>query len=151
MNKKRIAQYCCAALVAAGVGLNIQNALENYGIGENSLSLVAIGGSDSNSNSNSNWDSNTDTWPDMSDSDSNSNGNNNNNDGYEFDNYSCDWTIDNQKPGETVNVKIGTDIFSRIADENGEVHARSYGWYCNSKPDGHPCTPRQCPEPVKVN
>lgn len=44
MNKKRIAQYCCAALVASGIGLNIQNAIENYGIGENSLSLVATGG-----------------------------------------------------------------------------------------------------------
>ena len=44
MQKKKIAQYCCAALVAAGIGLNIQNAIENYGIGENSLSLVATGG-----------------------------------------------------------------------------------------------------------
>ena len=71
MNKKRIAQYCCAALVAAGIGLNIQNAIADYGIGENSLSLVADPGSNSGSNSNSNWNSNTDTWPDMSDSDSN--------------------------------------------------------------------------------
>lgn len=54
MQKKRIAQYCCAALVAAGIGLNIQNALEDYGIGENSLSLIADPGSGSNSNSNSN-------------------------------------------------------------------------------------------------
>lgn len=54
MNKKRIAQYCCAALVAAGIGLNIQNAIADYGIGENSLSLVAVGGSNSGSNSNSN-------------------------------------------------------------------------------------------------
>lgn len=51
MNKKRIAQYCCAALVVAGIGLNIQNAIENYGIGENSFSLVATGGSNSGSNS----------------------------------------------------------------------------------------------------
>ena len=60
MNKKRIAQYCCAALVAAGVGLNIQNAIADYGIAENSFSLVAVGGSNSgsNSNSNSNWNSN---------------------------------------------------------------------------------------------
>lgn len=56
MNKKRIAQYCCAALVAAGVGLNIQNAIADYGIGENSLSLVAVGGTNSGSNSNSNSD-----------------------------------------------------------------------------------------------
>lgn len=48
MNRKRIAQYCCAALVAAGVGLNIQNAIENYGISENSISLVAVPGSGSN-------------------------------------------------------------------------------------------------------
>lgn len=54
MNKKRIAQYCCAALVAAGIGLNIQNAIADYGIAENSFSLVAVGGSNSGSNSNSN-------------------------------------------------------------------------------------------------
>lgn len=58
MNKKRIAQYCCAALVAAGVGLNIQNAIADYGIAENSFSLVAVGGSNSGSNSNSNSNSN---------------------------------------------------------------------------------------------
>ena len=69
MNRKRIAQYCCAALVAAGIGLNIQNAIADYGIGENSLSLVAGPGSNSGSNSNSNynsnsnWDSNWDTSP----------------------------------------------------------------------------------------
>ncbi len=61
MSKKRIAQYCCAALVAAGVGLNIQNAIADYGIAENSLSLVAVGGSNSGSNSNSNSNSNTNT------------------------------------------------------------------------------------------
>ena len=59
MKKKRIVQYCCAALVAAGVGLNIQNAIADYGIAENSLSLVAVGpGSNSGSNSNSNSNSN---------------------------------------------------------------------------------------------
>ena len=58
MNKKRIAQYCCAVLVAAGVGLNIQNAIADYGIAENSLSLVAVGGSNSGSNSNSNSNTN---------------------------------------------------------------------------------------------
>ena len=51
MNKKRIAQYCCAALVAAGIGLNIQNAIADYGIGENSFALVAVGGSNSGSSS----------------------------------------------------------------------------------------------------
>ena len=56
MNKKRIAQYCCAALVAAGIGLNIQNALADYGIGKNSLSLIAIGGSGSGSSSSSSGD-----------------------------------------------------------------------------------------------
>ena len=57
MSKKRIAQFCCAVLVAAGVGLNIQNAIADYGIAENSLSLVAVGpGSNSGSNSNSNSD-----------------------------------------------------------------------------------------------
>lgn len=70
MNKKRIAQYCCAALVASGIGLNIQNALSDYGISENSLSLIAVpgsgSGSSSNSNSNpySNLDSNLDSSPD---------------------------------------------------------------------------------------
>lgn len=62
MNRKRIAQYCCAALVAAGVGLNIQNAIADYGIGQNSFSLVAGPGSNSGSNSNSN--SSSDDWED---------------------------------------------------------------------------------------
>ena len=44
MKTKRIVQYCCAALIVAGIGLNIQNSIENYGIGENSLSLIATGG-----------------------------------------------------------------------------------------------------------
>ena len=56
MNKKRIAQYCCAAIVAAGIGLNIQNALADYGIGKNSLSLIAIGGSGSGSSGSSSGD-----------------------------------------------------------------------------------------------
>ena len=43
MRKKRIVQYCCAALVAAGVGLNIQNAIADYGMSGNTLSLVATG------------------------------------------------------------------------------------------------------------
>ena len=34
MKKNKIAQYCCIALVAVGFGLNIQNAIENYGLGE---------------------------------------------------------------------------------------------------------------------
>lgn len=41
MKKKRIVQYCCAALVALGVGLNIQNAIADYGMNKNTLSLVA--------------------------------------------------------------------------------------------------------------
>lgn len=53
MDKKRITQYCCAALVVAGIGQNIQNAIADYGIGENSLSLVIVSGSNSGSNSNS--------------------------------------------------------------------------------------------------
>ena len=53
MNKKRIVQLCCAALVASGIGLNIQNAIAGYGIGENSLSLVATGGSGSGSSGSS--------------------------------------------------------------------------------------------------
>ena len=61
MNKNKIAQYCCAALVAAGIGLNIQNAIADYGIGKNSFALVAVGDSNSGSNSNSNWNSNTDS------------------------------------------------------------------------------------------
>lgn len=51
MKTKRIAQLCCAALVAAGIGLNVHNALADYGIGENSFSLVAVN-PDTNSNSN---------------------------------------------------------------------------------------------------
>ena len=41
MKKKRIAQYCCAALVAVGIGLNIQNAVADYGMNKNTLSLLA--------------------------------------------------------------------------------------------------------------
>jgi len=48
MKTKRIAQLCCAALVAAGIGLNIQNALTDYGMNSDLLSLVATGGSNSN-------------------------------------------------------------------------------------------------------
>ena len=44
MKTNRFFKYCCIALVAVGFGLNIQNAIENYGIGENSLSLVATNG-----------------------------------------------------------------------------------------------------------
>ena len=51
MKTKRIAQLCCAALVAAGIGLNIQNALTDYGMSSNLLSLVATGGSNSNCSS----------------------------------------------------------------------------------------------------
>lgn len=47
MKSKKIALFSCAALVAAGIGLNIQNAIADYGIGENSFSLVATGGSGS--------------------------------------------------------------------------------------------------------
>ncbi len=51
MQKKRIALFSCAALVAAGIGLNIQNAIADYGIGENALSLVAVGTGGSGSGS----------------------------------------------------------------------------------------------------
>ncbi len=58
MKTNKIALLCCAVIVAAGFGLNIQNALSDYGISEESLSLVAIPGSGSNSNSNSNSNTN---------------------------------------------------------------------------------------------
>lgn len=58
MKTKKIALFSCVALVAVGIGLNIQNAIADYGIDENSYSLVAVPGSGSNSNSNSNSDSN---------------------------------------------------------------------------------------------
>ena len=51
MKTRRIAQLCCAALVAAGIGLNIQNALTDYGMNSDLLSLVATGGSNSNCSS----------------------------------------------------------------------------------------------------
>ncbi len=50
MQKNKITLFSCAALVAAGVGLNIQNAIADYGIGENSLSLIAVPSSGSGSN-----------------------------------------------------------------------------------------------------
>jgi hypothetical protein len=65
MNRKRIAQYCCAAIVASGIGLNIQNAIADYGIGEDSLSLLAKPGSGSNSNSNSNSNTNSNSNPNL--------------------------------------------------------------------------------------
>lgn len=43
MRKKRIVQLCCAALVAVGIGLNIQNAIVDYGMSGNALSLSATG------------------------------------------------------------------------------------------------------------
>lgn len=41
MRTKIIAQYICVAFVAIGVGLNIKNAINDYGIGNNVHSLVA--------------------------------------------------------------------------------------------------------------
>jgi hypothetical protein len=72
MKKNKIAQYCCIALVAVGFGLNIQNAIENYGLGEDSHSLVADGDSSTGSDSSS--------GPDTSNGDSNGNSNGSSND-----------------------------------------------------------------------
>ena len=68
MKKNKIAQYCCIALVAIGFGLNIQNAIENYGLGEDSHSLVADGDSSTGSDSTSGLDTSN------GDSNGNSNG-----------------------------------------------------------------------------
>ena len=43
MKKKLVAQYCCVALVAAGIGLNVQNAIADYGMNGDVISLVASG------------------------------------------------------------------------------------------------------------
>ena len=50
MKAKRLAQYVCAAILAFGFGLNIQNALTGYGISDGSTSITA--GDDTNSGSN---------------------------------------------------------------------------------------------------
>ena len=54
MKSKRFAQYVCAAILATGFGLNIQNALTGYGISEGTTSITADGGSDTCSNGCSN-------------------------------------------------------------------------------------------------
>lgn len=43
MKKKLVAQCCCVALVAAGIGLNVQNAIADYGMNGDVISLVASG------------------------------------------------------------------------------------------------------------
>lgn len=43
MNKKKIVQFCCAALVASGIGLNIQNAILDYGLSRDNNSILAAG------------------------------------------------------------------------------------------------------------
>lgn len=101
MKKNKIALFSCAAFVAAGIGLNIQNAIADYGIAKNSLSLVAVGpGSNSGPNSNSNSNSNTDTSPNISDSDSDGLGNDEGN--YLADYPACSGTVYFGKKGTTM-------------------------------------------------
>lgn len=146
MNKNRIAQYCCAALVAAGIGLNIQNAIADYGIGENSLSLVADPGSNSGSNSNSNWNSNTDTWPDMSDSDSN--GNSQNGDKYTEKDITCE-TPFTGTPGDTIIISCNGTEYLHVIGNSGKVSFESYGTEC--PPGGNDdCCPRSCNTPTQL-
>ena len=129
MNKKRIALFSCAALVASGIGLNIQNALSDYGIGENSFSLVAVGpgsNSGSNSNSNSNWNSNTNTDPlDQSDSDDN---------GvierkFKLETSPCEYKITGGTPNQWIHWTIGSSSGSVQLDATGYAkidHEESY-------------------------
>ena len=48
-NRKKVIALC-AAFVAAGVGMNVQNAIAGYGMDQDVVSLVASGSSNSNSN-----------------------------------------------------------------------------------------------------
>ena len=48
----------CAAFVAAGVGMNVQNAIAGYGMNQDVVSLVASGSSNSNSNGSNYLESN---------------------------------------------------------------------------------------------
>ena len=52
-NRKK-AIVLCAAFVAAGVGMNVQNAIAGYGMDQDVVSLVASGSSNSGSNGSSN-------------------------------------------------------------------------------------------------
>lgn len=144
MKTNKIALFSCAALVAAGIGLNIQNAIADYGIGENSFSLVAVGGSNSgsnsNSNSNSNWNSNTDTLPDISDSDTD--GNNDATRTWElkgedcpisFTGYPANTTISYSVHGYTGTCKIG-------ADGTGKTKLTDYAEYCKVRGNLSNCT-----------
>ena len=56
-NRKK-AIVLCAAFVAAGVGMNVQNAIAGYGMDQDVVSLVASGSSNSGSNGSSNVNSN---------------------------------------------------------------------------------------------
>ncbi|MBO6124575.1 MAG: hypothetical protein J6P55_01770 [Bacteroidaceae bacterium] len=152
MKSKKIALFSCAALVAAGIGLNIQNALANYGIGENSLSLVAgpgsNSGSNSNSNSNSNLNSNTDTLPDISDSDSNGNGNND--DKWSIESGDCPYEFEGN-PGDTINFSIGN--FQHAQHVQYVFGTKRHLTYtvvggkedCVRGNDYPTCTPKPCP------
>lgn len=56
-NRKKVI-VLCAAFVAAGVGMNVQNAIAGYGMNQDVVSLVASGSSNSGSNGSSNVNSN---------------------------------------------------------------------------------------------
>ena len=150
MNKKRIALFSCAALVASGIGLNIQNALSDYGIGENSFSLVAVGGSNSgsnsNSNSNSNWNSNTNTGP-WGESDSDGNGNNVNPTRYDATDGPCIETRFGEK-GDVLTVYANGQTYSETVKEKGIPVNVCYGDYrnCYEGDDMPSCTSHSCPE-----
>ena len=151
MKKKKIAQYCCAALVLAGMGLNIQNALTGYGLGENTLSLVATGGSGSSgsgSNSNSGTNSNS-----GSNSNSNSNSGSNSNDvgnektenkwSYEYGN--CEYDIEGN-PGKIVNYRIGNSHYQHVMGPSGHYSHIECGGKesCITGQDFPTCTQKSC-------
>lgn len=152
MNKKRIALFSCAALVASGIGLNIQNALSDYGIGENSFSLVAVGpgsnsGSNSNSNSNSNWDSNTNTGPwDESDS----NDLNNKKTKYtKIEHHTCSYACGGN-PGDTKTLVIHSPISKTLyltVQANGYASTtESFDWIeCQKEGTLDECHATSCP------
>ena len=132
MKKNKIAQYCCIALVAVGFGLNIQNAIENYGLGEDSHSLVADGDSSTGSDSSSGPDgSNGDSSNNPDTSNPDSNGSNNQGSTVKF---SCAREKCKEEKTEETKVsehKPGIDWFLKYEYNNTKTWARTitYTYY----------------------
>lgn len=121
--------------MAAGIGLNIQNAIADYGIGQNSLSLVAGPGSNSGSSSNSNPNSNTSPGP------------GNGSVKYIVKQYSqCKYDVQGRANANLTysipGVTSGSDRFDSSGHFRKSINYNSV--YCESG-GGADCTPNPCP------